>query len=322
MCGIIYYKNFTGRPVNRLALKHYFRQKHRGHEGFGFMGISGKRLMTCRATHESGIKQYLKRHSFSEILFHHRYPTSTSNTIKTTHPIAVSQPLYNHKYYVIHNGMIYNAHELKAKHEKMKINYRTSQYRRCRNYWGEIEEDYEFNDSEALAHEIALFLDGRQENIEAKGDMAFICLETDRNNNALKLHFARNNGSPLEMKNNSHLLVIASESLSNQDIPAHTLHTYDYRTGEISHSRIEFPEYSLVGSSSLYSFWDQLDEIEMSIQEYEEELNRIENAQLRASVSGNTMRYQRLQRKKDQLEEQIGQLYDERDYMQSIRFDW
>ena len=60
----------------------------------------------------------------------------------------------------------------------------------------------------------------------------------------------------------------------------------------------------------------------MSIQEYEEELNRIEDAQLRASARGDTVKYQRLRRNKDQLEEQIGQLYEEWDYLKSICLDW
>ena len=229
MCGIIYYKSFTGRTVNRQLLKHYLKQKGRGHEGFGFIGISQNRLRICRATQERGIRHYLKKYPFSEILFHHRLPTSTSNTIQTTHPIVVSQPIYRHKYYLVHNGIIYNDAELKEKHEEMGIDYVTPQWTEHRSFWGRAEERYEFNDSEALAHEVALFLESMQKRIEAQGDMTFICLETDRYNNALRLHFARNNGSPLEMKRDSQLLAIASENVLHQDIPPHRLYTYDYR---------------------------------------------------------------------------------------------
>ena len=314
MCGIIYYKSFTGRAVNRQVLKHYIRQKVRGHEGFGFIGISQKRLRICRATQENGIRYYLKKYPFSEILFHHRLPRSTSNTIQTTHPIVVLQPVYRHKYYLVHNGIIHNNAELKAKHEEMGINYVTPQWSKYRSFWGSAEERYEFNDSEALAHEVALFLEGKQKEMEAQGDMTFICLETDRNDNALRLHFARSNRAPLEMKRDSQLLVIASEDVSYQDIPPHKLYTYDYRTQDISQRKIELPEYELLDNFTVYphdSCWDQFDEIELEIQECEVKLQQIEQAQFRASARGDTMKYQRLQSKKDQLAEQIEQLYEE-----------
>ena len=314
MCGIIYYKSFSGRPVNRQVLKHYIRQKGRGHEGFGFIGISQKRLRICRAKEERGIRYYLKRYPFSEILFHHRLPTSTSNTIQTTHPIVVSQPIYRRKYYLVHNGIIYNDAELKMKHEEMGINYITPQWSEHRSLWGNDEERYEFNDSEALAHEVALFLKGKQKKIEAQGDITFICLETDSGNNALRLHFARNNGSPLEMKRDSQLLIIASENVSYHDIQPYRLHTYDYRNQLITQRKIELSEYRLLGNFTIYphdSRWDHFGEIELEIQECEAKLQHIEQAQSRASAREGIVEYQRLQRKKKQLAEQVDQLYEE-----------
>ena len=324
MCGIIYYKSFTGRAVNRQVLKHYMAQKHRGHEGFGFIGISQKRLRICRATEERGIRHYLKKYPFSEMLFHHRLPTSTSNTIGTTHPIVVSQPIYRHKYYLVHNGIIHNDAELKAKHEEMGIDYITPQWSEYRSFWGDMEERHEFNDSEALAHEVALFLEGKPKKIEAQGDMTFICLETDRNNNALRLHFARNDGSPLEMKRTQECLVIASENVSNQNIPPHRLHTYDYGTQKITQRKIELPIYKLLSNITCHPhdcYWDQFDEIELEIQECEVKLQQIEQAQFRALARGDITKYQLLQRKKEQLEEQIEQLYEEWYCLESTCFD-
>ena len=177
-----------------------------------------------------------------------------------------------------------------------------------------MEERHEFNDSEALAHEVALFLEGKQKRIGAQGDITFICLETDRDNNALRLHFARNNGSPLEMKRDSQLLVIASEDILHQDIPAYSLYTYDYRTQRVTQRKIELPEYRLFGNFTRYphnSRWDQFDELELEIQECEVKLQQIEQAQFKASARGDTLKYQRLQRKKEQFEEHIEQLYEE-----------
>jgi len=310
MCGIIYYKSFSDRAVNRRVLKHYLKQKNRGNEGFGFVGVSRRRILTCRATAEKGIRIYIKQYPMTEILFHHRLPTSTTNTIRTTHPILVSQPTYRHKYYLVHNGMIQNALGLKAKHQQMGITYVTPQLSQNRDYWGCSEDRCEFNDSEALAHELALFLEGRQKKIEAQGGIAFIYLETDRSNHVLKLHFARNNGSPLEMKRDLSCLAIASENVSDQDIPPHKLYTYDYRIQKIAQRKMELPEcelHTLFPSYPPGTYWDEVEEIEMITQEYENRLQRIEYAQFRASARGDFILYHRLQREKEQIEEQLSE---------------
>jgi glucosamine 6-phosphate synthetase-like amidotransferase/phosphosugar isomerase protein len=300
------------------VLKHYTAQKGRGHEGFGFVGIAHNRLLICRATREKGIRHYAKKNPLTEIMFHHRLPTSTDNTLETTHPIAVFQPIYRHKYYIIHNGIIMNSYQMKMKHEEMGIAYTTTQFSQSGSYWAGTEKSCEFNDSEALAHELALFLDGKQKEIEARGDMAFICLETDSHNNVLKLHFARNSGAPLEMKRDSHGLVIASEKVTNQDIPANELYTYDYRTQEISKDRIELPEFEKFSRFPTDSefYWDEIEEIELQIQDYEDKLQDIRKAQMDASVKGDTVRYNRLQWKRDEIEEQIHSLYME------LRWHW
>jgi glucosamine 6-phosphate synthetase-like amidotransferase/phosphosugar isomerase protein len=320
MCGIIYYKSFTGKSVNSLVLKHYLKQRNRGHEGFGFIGITGKSITICRATKEREMRYYLKKRQFSEIIFHHRLPTSTSNTIRTTHPIVVSHLLFRHRYYLVHNGIIQNETELKEKHEGMGIRYTTQQTGRYKGYWGNMEHRSEFNDSEALAHEVALILDGRQKSIEAQGDIAFICLETDINNNALRLHFGRNNGSPLEMKRDSQLMVIASENVSNQDITPHRLYTYDYSTRKITSRKVEFSDY--VWFSLIYdtpnTFWERLEEIEIEIEEYEDKIRRIENAQTMASGRGDFIEYQRLESLKEQYEDRIQKLYEEYQFLEGM----
>jgi hypothetical protein len=222
--------------------------------------------------------------------------------------------LYRHKYYLIHNGIIYNAEELKSKHEQLGITYVTSQLSQHMNYWGKVENSYEFNDSEALAHEVALVLEGKQDKIEAEGEVAFVCLETDRNNNALKLHFARNRGMPLEMRRDSSCLTIASENVSHQDIPPNKLYTFDYRTREIAQRGIELPEYeyfSHFSSHPIDFYWDKLEELELKIPKYEDKLQSIEHAQLEASIKGDAHRYERLGLIKESIEEQLEHLYNE-----------
>jgi glucosamine 6-phosphate synthetase-like amidotransferase/phosphosugar isomerase protein len=320
MCGIIYYKSFhPGKTVNSLVIRHYLMQRERGHEGFGFIGIAGDKIITCRATAESGIVSYLNKYPLTDILFHHRMPTSTTNTIRTTHPIVISQPIYRHRYYFVHNGVIGNDTELKTKHEKMGIKYTTTQLSKYSYISEKIQKRYEFNDSESLAHEMALLLEDRHRKIEAKGDTAFICLVTDRDSNVLKLHFARNNGSPLGMKRTSDYLMIASDGVSDKHIPPCQLYSYDYKTQRISCKKIELPEHELGNIfRDTGNYLQRLELIELLIMEYEDAICRIESLQMKASAEADSELYENLQREKEQYEERIALLAEEYSWLERI----
>jgi glutamine phosphoribosylpyrophosphate amidotransferase len=117
MCGIIYAKNLIdNHPVSNLVKILYQNQKERGQQGFGFVGLNKEQISTYRATDEKGIIKYLNDYQHDEIIFHHRLPTSTSNTIKSTHPFIID--VENKRYYFMHNGIIQNADKLKEKHSK------------------------------------------------------------------------------------------------------------------------------------------------------------------------------------------------------------
>lgn len=91
MCGLIYAKNLKhNHPVNNLVKILYENQKDRGQQGFGFVGLNKKQIDTYRATDEKGIITYLNSYYYDEIIFHHRLPTSTQNTLKSTHPFLSS----------------------------------------------------------------------------------------------------------------------------------------------------------------------------------------------------------------------------------------
>jgi predicted glutamine amidotransferase len=169
MCGIIYAKNLIGdRPVNNLVKILYQNQKDRGQQGFGFVGLSRKRIGTYRATGERGIMKYLSACQYDEIIFHHRFPTSTHNTLKSTHPFVIEMD--DKRYYFAHNGIVQNADELEEKHSRKGITYSSA-------------EGADFNDSEALAWDVCLWLSKKQQKIEAKGSVAFLCLEVDKRTN-------------------------------------------------------------------------------------------------------------------------------------------
>jgi len=218
MCGIIYAKNLTGKePVNNLIKVLYQNQKGRGQQGFGFVGLNAERIDTYRATGEKDIMRYLSRYQYDEMLFHHRNPTSTGNTLKSTHPFIIK--LNGKRYYFVHNGIIQNADELQGKHYKRNITYES-----C--------EDGLFNDSEALAWDFCLWLNKEQEQMQAKGAVAFVCLETDERNHAAKLYFYRNSSAPLRIYRDKTLLVISSDG-NYPAVEEDRLYCWDYQSGKV-----------------------------------------------------------------------------------------
>ena len=218
MCGIIYAKNITGKePVNSLVKMLYQNQKDRGKEGFGFVGMNEKKIHAYKATQEKGIMGYLNDNPYSEILFHHRNPTSTGNTIKSAHPFIIQ--FASKTYYFIHNGIIQNADELQKEHKAKNIAY-------------ESQGQAGFNDSEALAWDFGLWINNQQGEMKAKGIVAFMCLETDEKNRALRLYFYRNSQAPLKVYRDRNLLVISSEG-GYPALKEDALYFWDYQSRKI-----------------------------------------------------------------------------------------
>lgn len=243
MCGIIYAKNLAGdQPVNDLVKVLYQNQKDRGQQGYGFVGLSAKRMGVYRATNEKGILKYLNGCQYDEIIFHHRLPTSTQNTLRSTHPFVIG--MGDRRYYFVHNGIIQNAHMLKEKHSGKGIRYSSEAE-------GELGG---FNDSEALAWEFCLWLNGKQERIEAQGSVALVCLEVDRRTNrARKLYFYRNDGAPLRIYKDRTLFLLASEG-SCPLIKEDRLYFWDYQRRQIKlYKALEIPRPSL-SSFNEYSY--------------------------------------------------------------------
>ena len=220
MCGIIYAKNLKdNHPVNNLVKILYENQKDRGQQGFGFVGMNKEHIDTYRATEQKGILKFLNNHYYDEIIFHHRLPTSTQNTLKSTHPFVIE--VEDKKYYFVHNGIIQNAEKLKEKHAKRGIAYSS-------------EKGDTFNDSEALAWEFCLWLNNKQKKIEAKGSVAFICLETNRETNrAQKLYFYCNGEVPLKIYQDKNLFLLASEG-NYTELRQNWLYFWDYHKRQIS----------------------------------------------------------------------------------------
>lgn len=160
-------------------------------------------------------------------MFHHRYPTSTDNTKTASHPFS-TRKFFDTNYVLVHNGVISNSYELRKKHEELGIKYHSTQ------------PNGRFNDSEALLWDVALYLEGQQEELTAKGTIAFICIAQSKDKKSDKLYFARNT-NPLNMFFNKKKGLFLSSEGKGQPITAHQLYTFDYNTKKMSNKSLRVP---------------------------------------------------------------------------------
>lgn len=238
MCGIVYGFRKDKHAIGKNIVKRYERQKNRGSNGFGFVCVNGKRVSgSMRFESEGEVCAALKASGSSHIMFHHRLPTSTPNCEEANHPITVDNPSLENIFYVVHNGVLQNERELRTKHETAGFEYSTIveemnivRTKKGDKIKGKIER---FNDSEALAIELALFFSGKKETIDTRGTVAFVCWESDREGNLLKVHYGRNTGNPLVMEDSGDIMFIKSEGNSEHDtvIPENEIFTIDQATG-------------------------------------------------------------------------------------------
>jgi predicted glutamine amidotransferase len=229
-----------GRQAIKQIIKTYEKQKSRGQQGFGYVAFTkGEIEDVSRNATEVGIYKSLKTLESEGVMFHHRIPTSTPNFKEGAHPIHVSNPRLKFDYYVIHNGVITNDDFLKEKHEKLGYVYTTEMLKQER--WTTRDEEYvedtaitKFNDSEALAIELAEGIESNATKIEAYGSIAFICIQADKDdgNNVIKIHniFYGRNTNPLMIENNNNYLKLSSEG-GREDVKAHILFQLNLATG-------------------------------------------------------------------------------------------
>lgn len=241
MCGILFGRRLDGLPIAKSLSKRYQQQSQRGKQGFGYIAIKNDKVETImRAKHEGDILEALRKETSSAILFHHRLPTSTPNTLDTTHPIAVINKLLKKNYYVIHNGIINNADDLCTEHTELGFLYTTAIETKTivqsRTEYTESS-TFKFNDSEALAIDLALTLEGKQTAMKAQGTISFIVIQTDKKDRVEKILYGHNYGNPLVRESNLGTdkkgMFFLKSLGKGADVPTHELHSYDWKTGQI-----------------------------------------------------------------------------------------
>jgi len=259
MCGIVYRKSLENRNISFDVLQLYKNQRNRGSDGFGFFDPNNKKLI--HKTEEKDIVRKLKNYNTTEMLYHHRYPTSTKNVQNACHPFKVT--IDNVDYFVVHNGYLSNDYELKEKHEKKGFKYSSNQ------------PDGSFNDSESLAIDLALYLSGKQRKLYSKGVVAFIVYTKDA------LYFGRNS-NPLFCHINDKNITIRSEGKGFL-IDSNTLYTL--KNNKLTKRKLLIPEYEYTKTTYDYNgyypysdYYYQKEQIQNAINLAE---NRLDNAYYR-----------------------------------------
>ncbi len=271
MCGIIYVRRNDNHSPIRALKKRYEYQKSRGQQGFGFVAVDKDRNIIGyeRSRYFYEIEKLLENyHNSKEILFHHRLPTSTPNTPETAHPIFVSNKILKYDYYVVHNGVIRNATELRSKHEALGLEYNTiaeeiSYVYTPKKHKGKSKEiRYEekitskFNDSESLAIELALCHENIIDEERTEGSAAWVMFVIDKKTNkVIELKYGRNSGNPLCIERKSELLCISSEceNKSYCELNAGVSIIENYLTKEIKDGKFSAGIYKSSVNSNNYS---------------------------------------------------------------------
>lgn len=237
MCGNLLAIRKSKHPISKALLKRFKAQKGRGAKGFGFIAIENGRVKGVhRFEKEADMEKALEASKSNEIMFHHRLPTSTPNYEDMAHPIEVKNAELEFDYYVQHNGVLRNEDTLRKAHMALGYKYTTDMQEihtiKTRNGKKDTVTEL-FNDSEAFAIELARFLDGKSQSIDAIGTIAFVCIQTDKKGRVKNLYYGRNSGNPLVIETNGDLFFIKSEG-DGEKVEENHIFQMDYETRNIT----------------------------------------------------------------------------------------
>lgn len=244
MCGIIAVRRHDNKKPHKTLLKRYAAQRNRGYEGFGFVSMKeGKLVGYHRAEEEKTIIDKLKETDADDIMFHHRWPTSTENYAEAAHPIKVSDERLKFDYYVVHNGVIINDEEARKKHQADKWVYTTEIVCEYTENNRVLQKEYKYNDSEALAIELAIDLEKDGEGIALRGSIAFICLKVNKETGkVVSMYWGRNDNSPLVYQHLPNQMTVISSEGMGVTVRPHTLYEYDYELKTTSERKYQVGE--------------------------------------------------------------------------------
>lgn len=249
MCGLVGIFSKKNKHAGRMVIDKYNNQKNRGQSGFGYVAIDDGHIVSVkRAKEEKEMLSLLNKEEARFILFHHRQPTSTSNTLGTTHPIFIQNKELQYDYYVAHNGIINNHLLLKKRHEELGYKYTTEhtldtivRYSDGRVEHSEAGQVVKSNDSEALAIEFARHIEGLSPRIGAVGSVALWAVQVEKGGTkVVSVFFGKNYGRPLKEIDNKKCWGFSS--VTGKDLPEMILHKLKMDTWSIEETDFKICE--------------------------------------------------------------------------------
>jgi len=250
MCGIIAEFNtqtqkkkkiIKAKDANLFIRNQYQEQYSRGVKGFGSIRIDKKRKVTVSRNCEPiGFLVDLHMEKAKMIIAHHRTPTSTDNTLEQTHPMFITNPDLKYDYYIVHNGIVANDLNLYDKHTDLGFYYRT-EYMAGAGYHSSYQTK-KFNDSEAIAIEMALFIENKIKAVRTESRAALIALQVDKKTNkAIKVFFGKNGVSAaLNLDKKKGQLKLSSVG-KGEAIDANSLYSFKVNDTNMKLSKKNFP---------------------------------------------------------------------------------
>jgi asparagine synthetase B (glutamine-hydrolysing) len=236
MCGIVYNNSFLNEDVSAWTIEMFNKQIDRGVKGFGFYLPQTDKLV--HNTRQGRILSLLRREYPSEVMFHHRNPSRTSNRRDQCHPFSTKN-FFDANYVMVHNGRIDNEYTRRTAHKELGIEYVSHHHN------GRFEDH---NDSESLLWDLALYMEGKVESVESAGAIAFVMVKMV-NGKPDTLYFGRNKGRPLGLDLRQTGISIASEHVGKL-LPTDTLYSYHYATRKLTTAPLELKERPVYQSHS------------------------------------------------------------------------
>lgn len=246
MCGIILAVNREQNIVNQQVIDQLENQKSRGTEGFGIALVNNhyKLDKITRSTEIAKTLLDLYLNPRSMVLLHHRTPTSSSNRLSQTHPFVVKHGSLKYKYLVVVNGHVYNHQEIKKTHqEELGYIYTTDD----KDKHGKAE----YNDCEALAWELARYLEKQIEEIGSRGSYAFIALKINDKEQIEETYFGTNadTACPLKLGANEREIFISSEG-KGEPIKEDILYSFNTTDFKIKKKGLKIAKVTYISSNN------------------------------------------------------------------------
>jgi len=207
MCGIVY---TNGKNTAARTLAQYKKQATRGREGFGFLAIHKH----CIVKHRRSEKEITKLLNTQEIVYHHRFPTSTPNFQECAHPIPMYHKDWKSNYFIAHNGVVSPYNHMDAATKKgYRFTTMLTTEKITRTARGKEEKDsyVTINDSEMLGFNFAQLLEGKVKTVYVTGSMAVILIQQDKMTGKTRTYAYRNDANPLKMHVTADGLMLSSE---------------------------------------------------------------------------------------------------------------